>query len=173
MIFRILCGIIIVAGFTYGGFMYSERLKNRIKQLCVFQDGLTQLEFNVRYMNLPIAQALSMAGKTCGGAVEKIFTGASDIMLEGVGFSAGEAFCKAIDENRKSLDISENEVEILKSFSKTMGGGDRETEISNIKTALIRLCAAKDQAEEETLRKVKMSRAMGALLGLFIVIVLI
>lgn len=172
MIFRILCGIVIVSGFAYGGFAYAESLKKRIRQLSEFCDGLSMLEFNVRYMNFPMAEALLNTGKVCGGAVADIFDRSAQMLSEDIGKSPGEAFCQAIDENRKELMISPEEIDILRGFSRSLGGGDRESEINNIKTAKLRLSSAAESAEEEVRKKAGMSRGIGILLGLFIVIVL-
>ncbi len=173
MIFRILCGIIIVLGFSYGGFLYAERLKKRLRHLELFCDGLSTIEFNIRYLNSPLAEAFYNAGKNCSGAVSCVFDRCAKLLAGDVGNSPEEAFCRAIDENVGNLTISNDEIDILKSFSRTLGDGDKEAEISNIKTAKIRLLSAKNDASEEIMKRVKMSRSMGVLLGLFIVIVLI
>lgn len=173
MIFKILSGIIIVFGFGYGGFLYSENLKRRIKRLEELCDGLHMLEFNIRYMNSPLQEAFFGAGKSCGGVVGDMFLRCGDMLKNDRGLSPCDAFCMAVDENLKEMHISQDDVEILKSFAKALGEGDIESEINNIKTARLRLFSAGEDSKEETLRKIKMSRSMGFLLGLFIVIVLI
>ena len=173
MIFRIFCSAVIIIGFGYGGFVYSERFSGRLKQLTEFYDGLSQLEFNVRYMNYPVSEAMKQAGSVCGGAAKKIFTETAETLAKNYGITVENAFCTSIDKNRLELNISEEEIEILKSFSKTIGSGDRAAEISNIETAKLRIFAAGEDAKEDIRKKVKMCRSMGFLLGLFLAIVLI
>ncbi len=173
MIIRVLCGIIIVLGFCYLGFLYAERLKKRIYQIEWFCDGLSVLAFNIRYMNYPMAEAFEYAGKNSSDVVSEIFNQCAKIMQNDRSKSAGEVFAITIDDKIKALNISKDEVEILKSFSKTLGDCDREAEINNIETAKLRLNASLADAKDDVLKKVKMSRGVGFLLGLFIVIVLI
>ncbi len=173
MIFRIFCSAVIIIGFGYGGFVYSERFGSRLKQLTEFYDGLSQLEFNVRYMNYPVSEAMEQAGSVCGGAAKKVFTAAAEFIAENCGITVEAAFCKAMDKNRAELNISDEEAEILRSFSKTLGSGDRAAEISNIETAKLRIFAAREDAKDDVRKKVKMCRGMGFLLGLFLVILLI
>ncbi len=173
MIFKVLCGIIIVFGFAYGGFCYGERLKTRLTTLQELCDSLSMLEFNIRYMNYPLRRAFEYAGKNRKSAVGEVFRRCSYFMGQSAGKSPNEAFCDALDENIKRLNISNDETEILKSFSASLGESDTEGEISNIKTAKLRLSSALDDAKEDIQKRVKMSRGLGILSGVFIVIVLI
>lgn len=172
MILKIFCGIIAVSGFAYCGFFYAQTLKTRLLQLDGFCDGLSLLEFNIRYMNFPLSEAFFKTADTIGGVVGKVFSCFAKRLSEDCSPCPNEAFSLAIEENLGLLKISEEEIEILKSFSKTLGEGDREAEINNIKTAEIRLAAAKEDAEEEILKRVKLSRRAGVLIGLLVVIVL-
>ncbi len=172
MLFKLLCGIVIILGFTYCGLSYGEKLKRRVTQLAEICDGLTLLEFNIRYMNYPIVEAFYNMGQSCNGVIGGIFKRSSQILAGNTGNTPGEAFLKAVNENISNLMLTNDEIHILKSFSKTLGEGDREMEISNIKTAKARLAASMSQAEEEIGKKVKIGRSMGVMLGLFVVIVL-
>lgn len=172
MLFKIICGIAIVLGFSYLGLSYGEKLKHRVRQLKEICDSLTILEFNIRYMNYPIVEAFYNVGQSCDGIVGQIFKCTSKFLAGNTGSSPGEAFLYALKEERGYLMITDEEIDILKSFSKTLGEGDREMEISNIKTTKARLLASVNQAEEEIGKKVKISRSMGVMFGLFIVIVL-
>ena len=172
MLFKVLCGIVIILGFTYCGLSYGEKIKQRVKQLAELCDGLTLLEFNIRYMNYPIIEAFYNMGQVCNGIIGEIFKRSAQILSGKTGNMPGEAFLTAINENIGSLTITDDEINILRSFSKTLGEGDKEMEISNIKTAKARLSASMSQAEEEIGKKVKISRSMGVMLGLFVVIVL-
>lgn len=170
--FRLFCGIIVVLGFSYMGYLYSERQKDRLRQISSFCDGLTMLEFNIRYMNLPIAEALEKTSDNCEGVVKTVFCKAAGILKSDTAYAPGESFCKALDECKNTLCISSDEVEILKSFSKTLGEGDSDTEVKNIQAAKIRLSAALTDAAEEVKGKTKVARGISTLIGLFIVIVL-
>ncbi len=173
MIFKILCGIIVICGCGYGGFLYSEKLKTRVYTLEELCDGLSLLEFNVRYMSYPLCRAFECSAHNRNSAVGEVFKRSALLMKNDMGITAGEAFLCAVNENFKDLNISKDEAEILKSFAKTLGQNDAEGEISNIKTAKLRLSSALEDARTEIFKKVKMSRSIGVLLGLFIVIVLI
>ena len=172
MIFRIICGVIIVTGFTYFGYLYSEKQKDRLRQLSSFCDGLSMLEFNIRYMNFPMSVALSKSGESCSCAVKEVFKRAAEILGSEKGYSPGEAFCQGLEENKARLNISKDEIEILKSFSSSLGEGDKNAEITNISAAKTRLLASGNDAKDEINKKAKASRGISPLIGLFIVIVL-
>lgn len=172
MTMRILCAAVIIIGFGYGGIMLSEIFKNRIRSLSGFCDGLSQLEFNIRYMNFPLCEAFSRSGSTLSGVVREVFEDTSALMIQKRESPPGEAFCRSIENKMRELRITRDEQEILESFSKGMGEGDREKEISNIKTAIVRLSAAKSDAEDDVLKKVKLCKKAGFLIGAFAVIAL-
>ncbi len=173
MIFKVILSAIIVLGFGYIGYLISERQKDRLRQLASFSDGLTMLEFNMKYMNYPIANALESASENCEGVVKKIFFETGALLKDNYGSSPGEILSKKIDENINLLCISNDEISILKSFSKTLCEGDKNTEIINIQAAKTRLVSAQKDATEEVNRKAKVTKSISLLAGLFVVILLL
>ncbi|MBE7011563.1 MAG: hypothetical protein E7415_02700 [Ruminococcaceae bacterium] len=171
--FRIICGCIIVLGFTYIGRLYAEREKSRLAQLDAFCDGLNMLEFNIRYMNFPMAEAFKRVAEGCSQPIKAVFEEASRIMSEEYEVSSGEAFCRGIDKNKNKMTLSYDEMEIVKSFALSLGKGDRKAEIVNIESAKVRLSASCQDAKEEVNKKVKMTKSISTLAGILIVIVLI
>ncbi len=173
MIFKlILCGVII-AGFGYMGHLTGEKQKDRLRQLDSFSDGLTMLEFNIKYMNYPIAKALENASENCDGVVKKIFYETGKHLQKDYGSNPGAVFDKKIEENKNLLCLSSDEIGILKSFSKTLSEGDVDTEIKNIEALKTRLDSAKSDATEEVNKKAKATKSISLLAGVFVVILLL
>ncbi len=169
---RVLCGIIIILGFAYLGRMCAEKEKSRLFQLDSFCDGLNMLEFNIRYMSLPMYEALEKAGECCIEPVKSVFATASEALCGEDSISSGEAFCRGVEKHRSGITLSEDEIEILKSFSLSLGRGDRESEIVNIQAAKIRLSESCRDARDEINRKAKAVKGISTLIGVFVVIVL-
>lgn len=172
MILRIFCAAVIVFGFAYMGRLYAQKEKSRLVQLNSFCDGLNMLEFNIRYMSFPMYEALKKAGECCTEPVKSVFDYSSVILSGGTEYSSGEAFLKSVEENRNKITLSNDEVEILKSFAASLGKGDRESEIVNIQAAKTRLSASCLEAGEEVNKRAKAAKGISTLTGLFIVIVL-
>jgi hypothetical protein len=78
-----------------------------------------------------------------------------------------------IEENKKLLCLSSDEIGILRSFSKTLSEGDVGTEIKNIEAVKTRLDSAQNDAADEVNKKAKATKSIGLLAGVFIVILLL
>ena len=171
--FRIMCGAIIILGFTYLGRLLAEKEKSRITQLNSFCDGLSMLEFNIRYMSFPMGEAFGKAAECCLEPVRNVFEESAESLESGYEMSSGEAFCQGMERNKAKITLSEAEVDILKSFALSLGKGDKISEIANIQAAKVRLTASCKEAVEEVNKKVKMIKGISTLVGIFIVIVLL
>lgn len=171
MIFRIFCGLIIVTGFVYLGRIRANGEMERLYQLNSFCDGLNMLEFNIRFLSLPMEEALKRAGECCIEPVRNIFENSSEI-LRSEKCLIGEAFLKSLKNSSHSVFLSNHELEILKSFARSLGKGDRECEIVNIQAAITRLSASETDAVYEVEKKAKAIKGISTLAGLFTAIIL-
>ncbi|MBR2917049.1 MAG: stage III sporulation protein AB, partial [Clostridia bacterium] len=103
MILKLLLSGIIVIGFGYMGYIVAEKQKDRLRQLSAFSDAFTMLEFNIKYMNYPIGEALEFASENCTGVVKKIFLETGRFIQRDYGSNPGEILNKKIDEYKKFL----------------------------------------------------------------------
>lgn len=168
---RIIAAIVVVMGGGYIGIVFSSRLAARVLQIEQIICALAQIEFNISFLKMPITRALSTAVSGKKGAVGRIFSEAAK-QIEKSNISPSIAFEKAVLENRNSLCILKEDMEIISEFTKNLGKGDVDSEINNIKAACAKLKLAKERAEGELAQRGKLWQGMGMLGGMFLVILL-
>ncbi len=171
MIVKILAAAVVVAGGMYFGRYMAGGLRVHTAQLAAFGEALKQLEFNIRFFNLPVSEAIYGVSETRKGVVGKIFKRTGEILKNRGDASACDAWNTAVFENRKKLLLSDDELKILNMFIVNLGRGDVESEIDNISAACLRLKAVEASAREEAEKNEKLYRISGILVGLLFVIV--
>ncbi|MBQ3573355.1 MAG: stage III sporulation protein AB [Clostridia bacterium] len=168
---RIIAAAVVVMGGGYIGLLFSSRLAVRVSQIEQLLCALTQIEFNISFLKMPISKALSAAACGNKGAIGRIFSEVARQIKE-LNISPSVAFERAVMGNRSSLCILKEDMEIVSEFAKNLGKGDVDSEINNIKAACAKLTLAKARAEGELARRGKLWRGMGMLGGMLLVILL-
>lgn len=168
---RIVAAAAVVLGGGYIGMLFASRFVVRVGQIEQLQLIITQIGFNIEFLKMPVAKALSSAALGRRGAVGRIFSDAAErISVEGLSPSA--ALERTVLENRSFLCITEEDIGVLTEFASNLGLGDIESEMNNIGAAKARLSLAKSVAEGERDQKAKLHRGMGLLGGMFVALIL-
>lgn len=167
---KILASAAVIMGGGYIGILFASTLDMRVKQLEQIRLAIEQLGFSIGFLKMPLSDALFGAGKSRDGAVGRILSGAADKIKKNISPSA--AFERAVLENRSSLCVLKEDLEILMEFAKNLGTGDTDSELSNINAACARLKIAQATAEADRGRRGKMWRGIGFLFGMLIVVLL-
>ena len=173
MFLRIIACALIVAGCTYIGIMFAARSKKRVVQLGEFKKALNQLEFDIDFLNITLAESFDKLANNSEGTFRRVFSQIAGSVRKNRCQSMAMVWKYAIQKYRDEIFLSDDEINIIIDFSKNLGSGDREKEKNNIKLATMRLSVAESEAREETNKNAKMYRGLGVLSGLFIVILLI
>ena len=169
---RLLAGVVILFGCGYMGILFSHRFKKRVKQLEELQRAMTELEYNIDFVTMTIADALNSVSKNCETEVKYVFLYVAERLKTSPGSDMSRIWRRAVDKYRQALVLSDSDISLLIEFSKNLGMGNREKEKNNIKFTAVRLKIAEDEARAEMEQNSKMCRGLGFLLGIFIVIVL-
>lgn len=170
---RLLAGVVILFGCGYLGILFSNRYKKRVKQLEELQRAMTELEYNIDFVTMTIADALNSVSKNCETELKYVFLYVSERLKASPGSDMERIWRRAVNKYRQALMLSDGDISLLIDFSKNLGTGSREKEKDNIKFTAVRLKIAEDEARAELEQNAKMYRGLGFLLGIFIVIVLI
>ncbi len=162
----------VVLGGGYIGMLFASRLAWRAKQLEQLILIITQIGFNINFLKMPLAKALSGAASGRYGEVGQVFLSAADgIADEGMAPSA--ALERAVLRSRSNLCITDEDIEILMEFAKNLGLGDVKSEMNNIDAAQARLTLARSMAEGERESKSKLCKGMGLLCGMLVALILL
>ncbi|AYD40600.1 stage III sporulation protein SpoAB [Clostridium fermenticellae] len=170
---RILGCSMILGASTAIGYMYGENLKKRTRELKEIERCIIQLQNEIVYTHTPLPEAIMTVSKKSFGGVKKIFEDISKLLMLNKVDSVYEAFNKVIDDEKKYLNLKDEDLYILLDMSKTLGESDIQ---GQKKMFLLTLNNFKSQIEiSENLMNsnVKMYRYLGFALGAMTVIVLI
>ena len=163
--------MVIVLGGGYIGSLFASRYSVRVVQLQQLSDALEQLSFNIGFLKMPAAKALDETGRSGRGAISSVLSYASEKIAAGqTPFAAWES---AMRHCSGKLCITEEDSEILFVFAQSLGIGDVESELSNIKAALARLKLAHANAEAERDRMSRLTGGAGYLGGMLVAVILL
>ncbi len=169
---RVVSALAIILGGGYIGMLFAARLTGRAKQLEQLKLIISRIGFNINFLKMPVAKALVQAVSGRCDAVGSVFDiAANEIVQEGLPPSA--ALERAVLSSRNALCITDDDIDILMEFAKSLGLGDTQSEMNNIDAAQARLTLAQSIAEGERDQKAGLFRGMGLLGGMFVALMLL
>ncbi len=170
---RLLSGIIVILGCGYFGILFSQKFKIRVRQLAELQRTMTELEYSIDFMGIPVGDAFEMIAKNSDTALKNVFSYVAERLTRNPGSDMQKVWRRALSKYSELLALKKDDLEIIVEFSKNLGTGNREKEKNNIRATSMRLSIAEDEAKAELEQNSKMYRGLGFLSGIFAVIVLI
>lgn len=173
MIIKIILGFLIIGSSTAAGFFYSEGFKLRTDQLNELARSINQFQNELIYTHTALPEILLNISKKSKYPINCIF--------EKIAFSLGtnevdtvySAFEKVFNENKKSLSIESEDINIIFDMAKTLGESDIEGHKRIFQLALNNLKKQIEKSEEAVKKNVKMYRYLGFSIGTTVVIMLI
>lgn len=172
MIGKALLGLVVILGGGYLGIVYASRFDSRVQQLEAFRRALSQLEFDIRFLSLPLAEAMEKVAISQTGAVEQIFRETAAGLNRHKGAQVIDVWKSAVQKYRCRLCLTEQDWQSVSSFSHSLGCGDVESEIGNIRAAQMRLSVVEEEARALAKKNVRLYRGLGFLAGIFAAILL-
>lgn len=173
MLFRTIAVFSLLLGFGGLGMIFSNRFKQRVRELELLQNAITQLDFDIDFLNITLDRSFEKIAKNTEEPLKEVFSYVAYRLRENPGSDMTEVWKRAVSKYTKNLSLSEGDVEILLDFSKNLGAGSREKEKNNLRLASMRLSLALDEARLDAQKNIKMYRGLGFLAGIFVVIILI
>lgn len=165
--------ILIIFSSSGIGYILGKDFSKRVAQLKLLRMSLQMLETEIEYSNTPLPYAFETIAKKCTSPVREIFKSVSD-SLKGNRFNTvGDAFEKALLDCREITCFKKEDMEILKSFSQSIGSSDREGQEKSFRLVIKQLEGQEERAEESRSKNEKMYKSLGLLAGLAIAIILL
>ncbi len=169
---KLLLLFVIVGLSTFIGVLISKKYSSRVDEIQELITALELLESRLNYTYDTLPDAFSFVGKHMRSSVKKIFEISSQKLQMEKSFSASEVFESTIEEEKIFLSLNDNDIEILKGLSVSLGQVDLENQVKNIRLIGRTFLAQLDEAKVEKNRNFRLCRNMGVLTGLAIVIIL-
>ena len=162
--------LIIGSSIMWGAYMASKSYF-RLRDLREMKRAFGILISEIDYIQSPLQEAAENIAAKCSPPINGIFKEFSKGLSGKV--NIWELWSEIIEASKKDSYFREEDLEIFKSFGKTLGYLDREMQIRNIEMQIDYISQKSDELEETWEKSRKMYLSLGALGGAMTVILLI
>ncbi|MCA1054788.1 stage III sporulation protein SpoAB [Rossellomorea aquimaris] len=169
---KILGAVFILLSTSWAGFEVSKYLTERPRQLRMLKVALQSLEAEITYSHTPLHEATRKISKQLQKPVSWFFENFSKKLTEKE-ISVKQAWEESLDEVWKLTAFKSGEFEILKQFGENLGKHDLFTQQKHIHLALKHLDREEIEAVEKQRKYEKMTKSLGFLSGLLLIILLL
>jgi stage III sporulation protein AB len=157
---------------TWLGYYFAGKLSERTKELRGWKLALQSLEAEIMYSQLPLQEASKRIASQLNGPINSFLLNFAN-QLETSANSAKEAWKKSLEEYSKKVSIKETDLQVLLQFGETIGMHDKYSQQKQIILALKQLEREEQEAIDSQVNYERMSKMLGVLSGLLIVILLV
>ncbi|WP_042201914.1 stage III sporulation protein SpoIIIAB [Paenibacillus camerounensis] len=169
---KLLGAVLVVVAGALAGFTRAAQYADRPRNIRGLIAALQRLETEILYGYTPLPEALHRIGQQSKGTLQAFFTAAAEEMSPPLNRTAEEAFKRAVEQHFRSASLKGAEKEIIRQLSCTLGTSDRSNQSTHIALALQQLKQEETVAREDQGKYEKMSKSLGLLLGVLIVILI-
>lgn len=169
---KLLGMLIIVLSGTLAGFNKARQFESRPKQIRELILVMQRLETEISYGFTPLPEALSKLGSQMREPLKSFFISAADNMNPPQGLTAQESIQRALSLHWKRTSMKSAEKDVLHQLSFTLGTSDRQDQIKHIALATQQLKHEELSAREDLDKYGKLSKNLGLLVGILIVILI-
>lgn len=159
-------GLMVLAAAGGFGYMVAESYARRPRELRQLIGSLQLLETEINYAATPLGEAMPRLASASGPPLDALFRRCRELLLEGGGITAGEAWRRSLEEVYERTSLQERDREILLSLGFSLGASDRADQLKHLRLAMSQLAVEEERAREEAARNVRMFRYLGLLGGL-------
>ncbi len=152
------------------GYMKALKYTLRRQTLRSFLSSLNLLITEITYSQITLSEAFAKLSETSESGVGRFFLLVSQILNSNEGYTAGEAWEIALDKV-ENINLSQDDIKILKSFGKGLGNSDIYNQEKNFKLASELLKKQLTDAEESSRKNERLYKSLGILIGIAVVII--
>lgn len=168
IIVKYICLIIVLAICFLIGYLISKKYSNRVNELKELQIALDILENKIKFTYEPLKDIFKEMKRLLKGNIANLFNDISSNLEECI---VEVAFNKSLKE--LTTNLLEEDLEILKNLSKTLGKTEKDGQVSQIELAKTFIETQIKKAEKEEEKNSKLYKTLGATIGLACIIFLI
>ncbi len=155
------------------GYLMSQRYSLRVKEISYLQLAMNNLEAEILYYSNSLPSAMNKVGLRTHKNIGDFFIDTYKMLDSKNGYRVDEAWERSVLKNISNTSLHKDDKEILISFGKDLGMGDKETQRKHFQFTKVLLEEQRDIALDEKETNGKLFNRLGILLGLGLVIILI
>ncbi|MHA0855572.1 stage III sporulation protein SpoIIIAB [Paenibacillus sp. CMAA1364] len=163
--------IIVLAG-ALAGINKARQFENRPKQIRELILGMQRLETEISYGYTPLPEALDKMSTQMKEPLKSFFHKAAMGMNVPHNMTAQESIQQALSSHWRQTSMKNSERDVLHQLSFTLGTSDRQDQMKHLALAAQQLKHEETSAREELDKYGKLSRNLGLLVGILIVILI-
>lgn len=171
--FKLIGSILIILSSSSLGYVIGMKYSMRVREIKLLKISLQMLETEIAYSNTPLPDALKIIYKKSKPPINIIFNKTSINLSKKKYGSVGEAFCKSLDDTRGMYSLTDEDIDILKSFGQSLGNSDVDGQVKSFNLIIKELDGQEIKAEEMRKKNENMYKNLGFLAGVAITILLI
>ncbi len=153
------------------GFLLSDRLNKRLKNLEIVLIFLDRLKTCLVYQNFPTKEIIDFLAEDSFCKSLPFITVCQELLKKQNNFPS--AWKKAVQQTKGQMNLTEADLSPIFSLSDIIGSADVEHQISALLMTEELLKRQREEAEEAKRKKGRLYRSLGALAGVGMVIILI
>ncbi len=169
---KVIGAIFILLSTSWAGFEASKYLTERPRQLRLLKVALQALEAEIMYSHTPLHEASRKISSQLQKPVSWLFEAFSKKLTEH-DITVKRAWEESLNEVWKLTAFRSGEYEILKQFGENLGQHDLVTQQKHIFLALKHLEREEAEALDKQQKYEKMTKSLGFLSGLLLIILLL
>lgn len=157
---------------TGAGLTIAQGFVNRTREIRQLQNILSYIETEIMYGQTPLNQIVENIARRESGIIADVFQKISLEVNQGERDFA-ECWQQSFLHLQNISSLKEPEIEIMLQIGKILGKSDRINQQKNLRVALTHLQTEEQNALEQQKRYERLSRTLGVLVGILLVILLI
>lgn len=173
LFFKFFLIVIVFILSSFIGYSFANRYKVRAAELNDLLLALEIFETKIKYTYDSLTTSFLYIADNLKTKIYRIFYVAAEEIRNNKNDSAGECFSRVIEGEKIFLALNNEDIEILKGLSVSLGQTDMEGQVKNIKLVSSSLKNQLNDANEDIRKNFKLYRNMGMLSGLVIIIILL
>ena len=169
---RIIGGLAVILGCGGIGFYYSLKDGMRVGELQELKKALLILASEIEYMRSPLNIACANIAKRTTLATSKLFESFANYLDTNNGETAYQAWCQAIASIKNTTLLTQEDLQVVDSFGKTLGYLDKHMQQNAISHAINYMDEKTTALQLQSHKNKRMYRSLGVICGMLITIVL-
>lgn len=170
---KIVGAIFVIAGALGIGNSISRRFKQHYHQLIASKELLLLLGNEMRYLKMPLPQALKRIAGQCEAPFDNVLIQVADELLQYLEASPGKVWKRVLQQNRTSYLLSGEEFQILLEAGNILEQSNGYMQEEEVRLFTEQIQFKLVHAEEELKTKQRISRYLCGAGGLFLILILI
>jgi len=164
--------VAIIAGCTAMGFYFAAKEGFRLRDLQEFKKALMILSSEIEHMRTPLPLACANIAKRTAKHISELFRDFSGLLEASAGETAYQLWTQALERQKPHLYLSDEDLDIVEGFGKTLGYLDKEMQQSAIDYAVTYIDDKAAGLISQADKNKRMYRSLGVIGGLLLAIVL-